>query len=127
MALDSRSPTSGDYLQLRLKVNVQPIELPLFKAEKFDPSVGKFLELLAIHGHLTRRRFAELTGWTDRDVRALAEAAGEKVVRGQKGFCLFDAATIDEALDAAQDAISQGKKMIRYGVALKRRIHGRVG
>jgi hypothetical protein len=108
-------------------MTANPPELPLFKAERTDPNVGRFLELLAIHGHLTRKRFAELEGWTERDVRALAEAAGDKVVRGQKGFCLFDAATIAEALDAAQDQISQGKKMIRYGLALKRRLHGRIG
>jgi hypothetical protein len=102
-------------------------ELPLFRAVRSDPNVERFLRLLGVYGHLTRRQFAQITGWTEREVRALAEAAGDEVVRGQQGFCLFDNAPVDEALHAAEDAISQGKKMIRYGLAIKRRLHGRIG
>jgi hypothetical protein len=102
-------------------------ELPLFKAQKEDPNVGRFLALLRAYGHLTRKQIGAITGWTERDVRALAEAAGLEVVRGQKGFCLFDGAAADEILDAAEDSVSQGKKMIRYGLGLKRMLHRRIG
>jgi hypothetical protein len=83
-------------------------------------------------GWLTRRQIHELTGWSDRDVRAIAEAAfaahsRPKIVRGPLGFAVFDRATDDHVLHAADIAISQGKKMIRYGLALGRALHGRIG
>lgn len=102
-------------------------ELPLFKASKEDPNVERFLGLLAHYGRLTRRQFVSITGWSERDVRALAEAAGARVVRGQEGFCLFETADAEEVLRAAEAAISQGKRMIKYGLALKSALHGRVG
>ena len=58
---------------------------------------------------------------------AQAEAAGSEVIRGQKGFSLFAKTGATEILDAAEDAISQGKKMIRYGVTLKTKLHHQVG
>lgn len=103
------------------------LELPLFKADRADPNVERLLRLLAAYGHLTRAQIGRITGWKDRDIRALAEAAGAEVVRGQNGFCLTSGADLDEILEAARIAISQGKKMIRYGLALKRRVHAKVG
>ena len=107
--------------------NPQSPELPLFKADADDANVERFLGLLRHYGRLTRRQFVSITGWTERDLRALAEAAGAQVVRGQEGFCLFERADAEQVLRAAEAAISQGKRMIRYGLALKRRLHGRVG
>lgn len=101
-------------------------ELPLFDADRDDPNVERLVRLLRAHGHLTRTQIRQITGWSERDIRALAEAAGDEIVRGQNGFCLTELAGLDEATEAARIAISQGKKMIRYGLALKRRIHARV-
>lgn len=105
-------------------------QLPLFRAEPEDPNAQRFLSLLAVHGHLTRKEIAERTGWTERQVRMLAEAAGAEVVRGQNGFQLTAVALaerrVDEVLAAKEAAISQGKKMIAYGIALGRRIHAKV-
>ncbi len=61
-------------------------------------------------------------------VRDAAEALGAEVVRGQAGFKLTSQiqSRSDDllvALQAADAAISQGKKMIRYGLALKRKLH----
>jgi len=107
-------------------LHLATLELPLFRASREDPSVQRLVALLHQYDHLTRRQLCQLTGWTERDVRALAEAAGDDVVRGQAGFSMFYKSTADEILVAAEIAISQGKKMIRYGVALKRRLHTRI-
>jgi len=107
----------------------QVIELPLFRASPDDPNVQRFLRLLEAHGHLTRAKLSAITGWNERQIRMLAEAAGDEVVRGQNGFCLTDRAlreNLGEVQEAAEMSISQGKKMIRYGLGLKRRIHARV-
>lgn len=57
-----------------------------------------------------------------------AESLGPEIVRGQAGFKLtrqIDRRSPDfvVALQAADAALSQGKHMIRYGLALKRRLH----
>ena len=111
-----------------MKTSSEP-ELPFFDAEREDPNVDRFLRLLGSHGHLTRIQLRQITGWSERDIRSLAEAAGDQVVRGQNGFCLTESAlrdNLDEVVNSAEIAISQGKKMIRYGVALKRRVHAKV-
>lgn len=102
-------------------------DMPLFLAQPADPNVDRFLGLLRHYGRLTRRQVAAITGWNERDIRALAEAAGDQVVRGQHGFTLAESADLEEIKHAADAAISQGKKMIHYGVALRRRAHGRIG
>ncbi|MEK9753271.1 MAG: hypothetical protein VW338_08685 [Rhodospirillaceae bacterium] len=101
-------------------------DLPLFQPRAVDPQVDDFLALLAEFGHLTRAQFQGLRGWNDRTVRALAAEAGPKVVRGQKGFCLTQNANLDETREAAEASIAQGKKMIRYGLQLKRQLHGQI-
>lgn len=64
-----------------------------------------------------------------RRVRAWAHAAGPDIVKGQKGFnhitnCRDQQEEIDHC---ANQSISQGKEMIRYGLALKRRLHAIIG
>lgn len=102
-------------------------DMPLFLAAPADPNVDRFLGLLRHYQRLTRRQMSAMTGWSERDIRALAEAAGDQVVRGQAGFTLTETADLVEIQHAAEAAISQGKKMIRYGVALRRRAHRRIG
>lgn len=97
-----------------------------------DPRIAELLTLLTDRGWLTRRQLHELTGWNDREVRAIAEAAfmatgRPQIVRGPLGFCAFDRATDDQVHHASDIAVSQGKKMIRYGLALRRRLHQRIG
>ena len=110
-----------------MKDSTLNFELPLFRATREDPNVDRFLRLLENYDHLTRKQFHQIAGWSEREVRAMAEAAGSEVIRGQKGFSLFAKTGATEILDAAEDAISQGKKMIRYGVTLKTKLHHQVG
>jgi hypothetical protein len=97
-----------------------------------DPRIAELITILRDRGWITRRQIHELTGWSDRDVRAIAEAAfaasgRPKIVRGPLGFAVFDRATDDQIHHAADIAVSQGKKMIRYGLALRRALHSRIG
>lgn len=102
-------------------------DLPLFRVRPEDASVERFLRLLAERGTLTRRDISEATGWNEREIRALAEAAGSKVVRGQHGFTLTETADLDTIKHAAEAFISQGNKMRSYGIDLKNIIHQRTG
>ena len=85
---------------------------------------------LALCGWQTRRQLCEALGWSERQVRETAEALGADVVRGQAGFKLTETIGRNElslALQSADASISQGKIMIRYGLALKRRLHAILG
>ncbi|GEM_PF-1851449 len=92
--------------------------------------IEEFRRLLSRYGWLTRRQVCEHTGWPERTVRAVAEQMGAEVVRGQKGFKLAADIERDElgvVQQASDAAISQGKRMIRYGIALRNMLHARVG
>lgn len=61
---------------------------------------------------------------SDRRLRRLAEKSDGRILSGQKGYRLFDATVpIAEIDHAANWLISQGKMMIRRGVAIRRRYH----
>lgn len=89
--------------------------------------VAGLVRTLEDRGWLTRRELADLLGWTERKIRAVAEAAGAKVVRGPRGFASVNRAGLDDVLHCARIAESQGRKMIDYAAALRRRCHGMVG
>ena len=95
--------------------------------EPSEEMVHQFIGHLAVSGWQTRRQLTQALAVSARRVRALAEAAGVEVVRGPKGFACFENVDADEARHCAEIAISQGKKMIRWGVAVKRRVHQRIG
>lgn len=61
---------------------------------------------------------------SDRRMRRIAEKSDGRILSGQKGYRLLDGATpIEEADHAANWLISQGRNMIRRGVAVRRRYH----
>ena len=108
---------------------------PLFRVTPDHSNVRWLLRLLKEHGWQTRREIAEAirtdgltvsASYSERWVRAVAEAAGAKIVKGQAGFNHIDNCTIEEILHAANQSISQGKLMIKYGIALKQQAHRRV-
>jgi hypothetical protein len=58
----------------------------------------------------------------DRRMRVLAEKSEGRILSGQKGYRFYDEATpLEEASHAANWLISQGKKMIRRGITVRRR------
>lgn len=65
--------------------------------------------------------------WTDRKIRAIAEASDAAVVSfpGSPGYALFDEATEAEISHAIEAIRSQGKRMIARSQALETRHHQR--
>jgi hypothetical protein len=97
-----------------------------FKEQLNDAEIALLRSHLEAHGWQTRRQICEALSWTERQVRINAEALGSEVVRGQAGFKLTAQITrqdMEMALQAADAALSQSRKMADYGLALKRRLH----
>jgi hypothetical protein len=91
-----------------------------------DAEIGALRARLATHGWQTRKQLVEALGWSERKIRDVAELMGSEIVRGQNGFKLTDQIGRDDlpaAVQAYQAAISQGKRMMRYGFQLKKRLH----
>lgn len=83
-------------------------------------------DFLAPRGWQTRRQITFALDWSERKIRDVAESLGSDVVRGQLGFKLsatLQREDLSVAAQAADAAISQGKRMIRYGLNLKRKLH----
>ena len=60
----------------------------------------------------------------DRHMRKIAERSDGRILSSRKGYRLFDPSTsMEDAERAANRLISQGKKMILRGVAIRRRFH----
>ena len=110
-----------------IQVQTPQLALRLKCAGDDDEKKETFLELLETHGHLTRADFKRHLGWSARTVRAVAERCGTDVVRGQDGFCLTVNADVGEVQHTAEQMISQAKKMMEYGLGLKKRAHQKIG
>lgn len=91
-----------------------------------EADIASLMQLLRTYGWLTRKALTTQLGWAERRIRAVAEAAGADVVRGPRGFNLFDNCSLDEINHCAAIAEGQGKKMVEYAVALRRRAHARI-
>ena len=83
-------------------------------------------------GWQTRRQLCQALGWTERQVRDVAESMGADIVRGQAGFRLTEQINRDSqdfsfALQAADAAESQAHKMTAYALALRKRLHALIG
>lgn len=102
------------------------IQLTLLAPDVTEAHVDDLLRLLRDQGWLTRRKLCPLTGWSERTIRAVAEQAGDRVVRGPRGYNVPESCSVDELIHAAGIAESQGKKMIAYGQALRHVAHRRV-
>lgn len=94
-----------------------------------EEDVQRFRALLRQRGWQKRKHIFREFGWSDRKIRDVAQSMGADVVRGQLGFNLTSQVKREEighAVAAADAFISQGKQMMRYGIALKRRLHQRL-
>jgi hypothetical protein len=89
--------------------------------------VEELLQLLRSYGWVTRRTLKQLKGWSPRTTRAIAEAAGDEVIRGPRGFNAFEKCSLDEIEHCAAIAEAQGNKMLAYAVALRKRAHQKLG
>jgi len=104
-----------------------PDQLELVPEDSIEADVGRLIRTLTSAGWLTRKQLAPYVGWDERRIRAVAEAAGDRIVRGQKGFCLFDAATAEEITAACGALESQAAKNTSYCIAMRSKLHRRIG
>lgn len=100
-----------------------------FRPGVTSDDVETLRDFLSPRGWQTRRKITFALDWSERKIRDVAESMGSDIVRGQLGFKLASVLTRDDltpAAQAADAAISQGKRMIRYGLALKRKLHAQI-
>jgi hypothetical protein len=95
----------------------------LFRVVEDDPRVERFVAWLAGRGWVTAAMVHEALDWSDRDVRALAEASDGRVISGQKGYKLTREANPDEANQAADWLKNQAAKMTARAVKIQRVFH----
>lgn len=73
-------------------------------------------------GWMRAAEIAEQTEIDDRRMRVIAEKSDGRIISGQNGYRFYDAVTPPEEADRSSNwLISQGKKMIRRGMAIRRR------
>ena len=107
-------------------------QLGLFEVRPGDANVVWLENLLRQHGRWLKA--AELLQWLGREdtedgkrlIRSLA-GASTWIISGQKGYKHLEHATPEESAHAVNWLISQGKEMIRRGIALKKNAHRRIG
>ena len=104
-------------------------QLGLFESKPTDTNVVWLEELLRGAGcWMTARDIIQTCGARlhDRDVRELASASGW-ILSGQRGYRHMSHATTEECDHAAAWLVSQGKKMIKRGLLLRRNAHKNLG
>lgn len=105
-------------------------QLGLFEAKPADANVVWLESFLKAHADwITAARILTWHGRADsesekRTIRALAEAS-PWIISGQFGYKHVDHATADEIAHCANNLISQGKKMIKRALAIRRNAHKR--
>lgn len=65
-------------------------------------------------------------GYQDRALRAIANASKGRIVSGQRGYCLIEEATVDEARHAASWLRHQAEAMLARAADIERAMHRRV-
>ena len=114
-------------------MNTPPIlrdpQLGLFESRAGDANVQWLETLLRGAGcWMTARDIMQtcVGRLQDRDVRELASAS-EWIISGQRGYKHMEHATAEETDHASNWLVSQGKKMIKRGMALRRNGHKLLG
>lgn len=63
--------------------------------------------------------------WSDRQLRELANQSKGRVISGQRGYCLIDEATTEEANHAANWLEAQSRAMHKRSVEIRQAMHRR--
>ena len=88
--------------------------------------VTLMIECLRGQGWLSARQFRiGAYGWTERALRATASASQGRIISGQKGYCLIEEATVEEARHAAAWLRHQGNQMIQRAHEIEQAMHRR--
>jgi hypothetical protein len=88
-----------------------------------DADVAALTRVLARRGWATARELRAAGGWSDRELRALAHASAGRVISGQRGYCLIEEATVEEARHAAAWLRHQAEAMLRRSAEIERALH----
>lgn len=102
-------------------------ELPLYVAKDSSATtadVESLYAVLAFRGWLKARDIiTSRPHWTERKVRAIAEASAGHIVSGQEGYKLTQDCTPDEIQRACDWLRSQAKKMTQRALNIMRVTH----
>lgn len=91
-----------------------------------DEDVASLTAWLAGRGWVTARQIEAQLGIEERRLRAIAEHSKGEILSGPgcPGYRLFDGqTTLDDADRAAARMLSQGRKMIRRALVIRKRMH----
>lgn len=109
-------------------------QIPLFRAATSpDVSEADVLVLVyQLHGagwvtarHLLARLQRLRPEWTDRTLRAIAAGSKGRIIGGQRGYCLIEHASVEDANHAAARLQHQGELMIARANEIRRAMHKR--
>lgn len=91
-----------------------------------DGGVEKLRSALKFGAWATARNLALATGLDDRELRIIAEHHEGEFITGNGGYKLAALATAEEIAACADRLLSQGKKMIRRAIRIRRAAHERL-
>lgn len=105
----------------------------MFPAEESNDNMLRFVDLLSMTTDwMSANQVAVFFGMpmtenSRRIVRGWAEASDGKIIGGQRGYRFYLFASTEEIRHSSEKLISQGKKMIRRGIRIRRLAHQVVG
>lgn len=104
-------------------------DLPLAAAPDIaSDELRALLALLVGRGWVLARQICdEMPGWSDRKIRALANASEGQVISGQLGYILVIEATLEEVNRFANAMRHQASEMDRRAGQALRVAHARIG
>lgn len=103
------------------------VQIPLFSSRAprvSDSDVAALILQLRGHGWQTAKVLTKY-GWTDRKLRAVANASKGQVISGQLGYCRLREATIPEVQRAADWLRHQATSMLSRASEIEREMHRR--
>ena len=88
--------------------------------------VDRLMQALTGRGWVLRRQLEQQLGIGDRMLRACASESEGRVISGQRGYCLIEEATVEDANHAAAWLERQAKAMAQRSAEIRRAMHRRV-
>lgn len=101
--------------------NLFTSRLPAMQAADVDVLVRCLTGQGWVHAKELTRRHAI----SDRELRAIASASAGRVISGQRGYCLIEEATVDDANHAAAWLERQASLMAQRAREIRRAMHRR--
>ena len=105
----------------------EPTQLELLPPKRINPQVQDLIKVLRGRDWTRAREIIRQTGWSDRQIRALANESRHRIVSypGSPGYKLFEDCTVDEIHRAINAIGSQTREMTAKLKDLLRAYHSR--